>query len=983
MASRNNTTPIGDGQVGIDPNIRGVAAQEIQKTISENNLKWQLGQNSKVKGVYNATMQMLSRWTRADKIRIIQQFGNVEGLSSNPSDDELSQFAAMALISNMNQDDLKRLIGAEEAKATQLAREVAAINARTLTQAQRSLNIGNINAKAADGGRQMADPTQMRKMLKKTGFQIDKIWSKTAIPQLDKDIREVLANFTPIELAQEATLLGIEFEDGSSKGELIRQILNKVDMYASLILGKQKGVFALGMDEAQIAEVEKLIGFSPKYAWVAGKVVAPASEIMSKRKAANAAKRKTEAMKKNVKARDKNRGRHDRKGNIKPKDKLNKLKGNSFTTKFNAGLHYVKTNRVLNGLLSKGHGYGAQNHDQIVKQLNLDSLTDDEIRALGAQVGIRNYETDDIENIKKEILAQAIGEANDIQKDRLRAENIRDPKKRKKRMDAVNDRMSNSLTAAIAATKAANNAKQIANEMSDKTPVVSFNENGEVISEAITKAVPVYIMGSADHAGRQMSHEDAEKMRTENAAKASGVNNIKNLINILDAEYGAETKETGLIGRAFRRLRGKNGLKMANRGVTRNVDESTLLDISDNDVDNHAYAKNNINALLSQPPIHGYGIAGGPSTIYDESKKSLIDKLKENATNIKNGAINKIATALGSTGSGIDDDWFNSQRKNNTDSSISLLSAKSMLNADAMELLNTNTMQGDQIGIAKTHVMPVFNIGGYTPILNAMDGISSSLDGISTSLTALPIYFAGLQEGGTVFNAASAGASAGYATTLAQDLANASSELITFNYSQHATGGSMSAKTSAVSPVSRIITGDSPFNKNNTELVSVDWKNKRMNVQPIPKMATGGTVSQKTASDNSNITNVHRLSTGDRNKPLQVGIAAGLVTYSSSISGDYADDGTKTAVKVYSVNGGIQSKIKVGDSEMSLFDAVYGIYSSLPQITAAITNNSQILTTIATNTAQTASNTAAAASHSGNSSDFEFTTSLDDILAGK
>jgi hypothetical protein len=47
----------------------------------------------------------------------------------------------------------------------------------------------------------------------------------------------------------------------------------------------------------------------------------------------------------------------------------------------------------------------------------------------------------------------------------------------------------------------------------------------------------------------------------------------------------------------------------------------------------------------------------------------------------------------------------------------------------------------------------------------------------------------------------------------------------------------MKAKTS----VSSIVTGDSPLGKNNTEVVSVDWANKKLNVKPVPKMATGGT----------------------------------------------------------------------------------------------------------------------------------------------
>ena len=40
MARKNDITPVGDGSVGLDPSITDAAAQEINKAVSENNLKF-------------------------------------------------------------------------------------------------------------------------------------------------------------------------------------------------------------------------------------------------------------------------------------------------------------------------------------------------------------------------------------------------------------------------------------------------------------------------------------------------------------------------------------------------------------------------------------------------------------------------------------------------------------------------------------------------------------------------------------------------------------------------------------------------------------------------------------------------------------------------------------------------------------------------------------------------------------------------------
>jgi hypothetical protein len=89
-------------------------------------------------------------------------------------------------------------------------------------------------------------------------------------------------------------------------------------------------------------------------------------------------------------------------------------------------------------------------------------------------------------------------------------------------------------------------------------------------------------------------------------------------------------------------------------------------------------------------------------------------------------------------------------------------------------------------------------------------------------------------------------------------------------------------------------------------------------------------------------------------------------------------------VKVYSINTGINEKIKIGETEASLFDIVYGVYTTLSTVAQGITTSNQLLTAISASTAGTEKYAKQLTSKSGNSnSGLDFPSNLDAILAGK
>lgn len=275
-------------------------------------------------------------------------------------------------------------------------------------------------------------------------------------------------------------------------------------------------------------------------------------------------------------------------------------------------------------------------------------------------------------------------------------------------------------------------------------------------------------------------------------------------------------------------------------------------------------------------------------------------------------------------------------------------------------------------------VKPVFVTNSLSKLDNIADNIYSTEMATSSIFnflnTQLPILFMGLQMGGMAVNAAAAGASAAMVSGTATTVANTALRTMQSGF---ATGGNIKAKSKT-----QFVSGDSLNYKPNPELVSVDWSNKSVSVKPlhytpvsVPHYATG-----VSSVETPNGSNSSRMSLHERNSALDVNIATGVVKYTNQLTG-VTDDGTNTAVKVYSINSPLTDKIDIGGNEVSLIELIYGMNMSLSNIDNGIRTQTELLSNIATsksvNTSDGGGETASA------SNNFKFPTNLDSILAGE
>lgn len=955
MARKNDITPVGDGSVGLDPSITDAAAQEINKAVSENNLKWQLGRNSAIGGVYDSVLRMVQRWSAMDKINLISAYGDPSRISKSPSDDELNQALATILVAYLSKDDLKKIIGDQERISQTLSRDVKKTNAATNSKAKRYFNISNYRSQYSNAAQSAANDKQLIKGIKKGfKFSIDKIFRKEALPRLRKEIDSVLKGFTNQDLAELCVRMGIMFEDGTSAKLLRNQIINKINLYVSILLGKAKGVSHIGLTPDELSAIEDVLNLT-SFAWITGSSAIGPNILGEKKKIAMNAKKRFEAQVSLLRDRSKATGK-------RKNSKYSKISRGIGRAMMNTDLLNISDGEYENLALSLG--------------IDINNKTIDQIKA-EVQLLIGSEERDILKRQEKLAkVQQKLKDSPDSKRLRRKFQDLSENLKAREKSSTLNALLKEKNT--------------LAQDYSDKIPVITLNESGKIASEAILKAVPVVVVGTTA-GGRIQSKEEAAKAR-DNTSFTNKQNNLESFRDKLFANRDTNTTN--------------NNLSVSGKVNRKSVFKSEMADGLKEIFNLEEQQINQAGKELKELALKNINITNNITKQYNSQLNSQINNQASNLSGLLFAAIlseiDKAAKNNTPTAPIVKKSrtWTDDQRVKFSKTKADRKEARK--NGKEAQEINVSVEQDTKLSklakyFSKSIITPEIIDGEHVihPVLDLNKShdvvidigkhtkdMSASLKTIASEVTGLKNVTAGLQSVGTAVNTVAATS----ALQLAIDALNAAvrgaaeGSTMTANDS----GGTLKARTSNLNTrlksnnVSNIITGDHPQNKNNTEMVSVDWSNKQIKVKPLNR-ETLTTKSQKL--QNSNLSSKRELSTADRNSPLSVGIQTGLVYYKKSLS-DVTDDGSGTAIKVYSVNSSLNEKIRVGDTEMSLFDLLYGIYSSVPAIAAAITSSNQILATISSNTARTASNISKISSNSSSGSGFSFPTNLDSILEG-
>ena len=977
MGAKGNTTPIGDGSVGIDNSVTSAAGQAIQEVVSENNLKANLAANGSMKNIFGATIRMVARWAPGDKMRILQDYGSVDMVKKNASDEEINNAVATVLISHLPKEELRKIIGKEEVTEKKITKDVAAINQRSLNFRKKQFNANAFGASNQAGASGTArnnlvknsnDDKQLLKGLKNQGAAVTKADS-TEFKRIRKELEEVLKGMTNIQLATIAANLGMSADDtdGSmSKKTTIKYICNMVNMYTILLLGKDtSGISPAKFSKEVVAQIEELLLLTSG-GWMTGKVGINDLTLREKRKAAMAAKKELKANKEanDIKAKARAQAesiKRTRGGKIKYDSSGNiKMKSGFLGIKKKDNAHLNANTKKMRDLIIKKLGGG-----------DIDKVDMNALKNLAASQGIEGYEDKTKTELLDELALYAAKESEGVTAkskeiiDKAKKEAAKyvksDPEKAKQIMANAKKEVTNTRSASFLG--ALEKGEEGSQEYSDKIPVISFSgiklsmtrttdlSTGDDIYSGKLTGIAKFHKGGFG-AGKIQSNADAT------AAKDADKNAIATKVN---AEYdGAGGFDAA--NAAHEESKAGNKFKSGMKAIG-----SNLLDVATFGISGAFKEARE----RKEAEAEGMYATGATSFIAGDS---LTDKANPERVTIKGDgsfSVEPVTSGPQNNNSPFALDQYATGKLKGTstkDSPIVFMkSLKKYVSKHSRDLFSSALLN------RRDKIQPVYAVNkGFEFIDNGLKenlkSTASAMQQVASQVEQIPTMMMGLQQGGTAFNAEAAASGVAMALNIANQAATSAA--------QFATGGSMRGGNK----VSQIITGDHPAGKNNTELVSVDWTNKNINVKPIPMMATGGDVQSNAAS---NITNVKRMTSSERSKPMQVSISSGVVKYDKTLS-DVKDDGTSTAVKVYSVNSGITEKIQVGDTEMSLFDAVYGVYSSMAALVAGVSTSNQLLASISgTSAASVKAINRLNSAQNGNGSPFSFTTELDDVLAGR
>ena len=577
-------------------------------------------------------------------------------------------------------------------------------------------------------------------------------------------------------------------------------------------------------------------------------------------------------------------------------------------------------------------------------------------------MGIADPDNMSIEQVLSELANMATGEALNLRDSYKKALSEKNVGKRKQLLSELKTRGENSMLSTMA-----NQKETYTQDFSDKIPVVSYNNSGEITSETISMAVPVWIVGQG---GPGVTYEGDKDKAKEKKDEDSIEQDTGALYSMLDEMY--EKNKKSFIKAA---KKGKNRRKHTKAA---NLEDDSVLHFRKKNNNNTDNSNNNENENSDDKQEK--------KTVVATRDSNLADLFKNQQSVLSN-----IANTQNSSESAKDDKKKSSKLDLST-KSFNFKDTKTMKASEKLTKLKSYKHYVNSVGLkiwkdfagVNAKVIPVFDVNKSHELSEQIGEklyeMQDDVAAINAVVGQLPTMWSTLQEGGLTFNAAAAGGVTAMVGGIAGKATQLVGNTITQGSTKMATGGSMSGRTSS----STILTGDprkTTPNKPNPELVSVNWRSKKIDVTPIPQFATGGSTN---GNNSSNVSGISRMTSYERNKPMSVGISTGLITYSKTLS-DVTDSGDKTAIKVYSINSGINEKIKVGDNELSLFDAVYGIYGTISTIAETVSSQSQIQSQIASGITALNSTAKSIAENMNNrgASQFEFTDSFDNMLRGE
>jgi predicted hydrocarbon binding protein len=932
--SSGNTTPLGagEGTSFTARDFRDTNAKMISQTIARENYRSKGMSNAKLSELRKYVFKMVTGWTNDTKMRIISEYGDMSQLrSSNP--EEVNRQVTETLIINLKPEDAEILLRDIKINERKIFKDVTTIqNSRTkLADGYRRLS--RFSAKTlTDIAKDIGASYRVNKIRRELRrFDVTFKIPKNVISQfkkLRKELIDVLNElYNRVELNNLALNMDINVPERITQRQLRNLIINKTLLYVSLIVGKSRKSYANAFLSTRF--FDELLRYT-SYSYITGQPPISEAEIIEKMK--NAAKAK--AIFKSKKAPDK--AGYAAVRNIKINKGINNdgILNAAGSVIGRAGSKVARNVGKFGSGLAAGAGAVAK---EMMWLTGIPALSD----------AINKLRTNITEQNKKRADYQVAlsGKSSDelLRLSRMSGLSAEDATPEEiARAQAKSDTKKSKLTSKIAKL---DSKKAYWDSVTKKNydPTWYDNKNTNMLQDFSGFVKSSFSRSRSDGLGKK-SAELADKVglakKREDIVKGKTQEMGTEIPYVKIGDTGLETKD---ITKAV-------PVYVINEWMKQRAAKSDETGAANTELEklNKEYDK-------TGKGLFGGGLFGG--LLGGKKRKELGKKITDLEYQKMTSLDNEISSESGADSGSFWD-------KMTIDIGSKAVDKLEDNHAVKVYDMSSLRLKRDQ---EKNAITAGFVISDYAK--------SSGLDKIKKEL-ATPVFVVNKQESIKELLVNVLGKIPVFGEIANALVAENAGELVD-SLTGLSTGGR--GRYVGGNKTSQFISGDSRNKSPNPEQVSINWDKKTYNVKPIPQFADGG--SQRATSGQ-----VTRMTAGERNIPMSVGISSHTITYNRSLGKDVKDNGSNEALKVYSVNPGLSDLLEVNGKSVSAIGLMSDMTDRLSRIEGLLAIGNEQRNAVATATAATAALIPKLANKSGGSNPFAgggFTSELDDILKGR
>jgi len=932
-------------------------SSSVSESIARANYQSLTLSNSKVIELRKYVYKMVSMWSYEDKSNIISQYGDSALLGKDSSEDLLNKQCTETLIINMRQQDLEILLKDIKVDERAIKKEVQQIRnkKKKASAASGQFHTGSFNDVYASIEKANS-PKDIRKYLTayNKSFKIPKKVTKQ-FGKLKKELEKVLKEvYNPVEVAGLAYNMEIDIEDGSSFKVISGQIINKVLLYVSLIMGKSNTMYASGIVRG-VKQYNELLQYT-SYGFITGEAGLSPKELTELKQNAKLAKvRSTEGFK--AKSRqtqvitNRREAKRDRKG-------------------INRGGTFAR------GVAGIGLGLGAGVFGAIGGKVRQWQSKDDDNNYGDGNDGAREGFGTAFQATRRALMGDKRNTYRDMKKARAMVEGKGTLSEgMESQRTKLEELYSNTLDGENKNTK---QDRQKFLQMAQDQGIKTTGRWGKKYSD---KKVANALLSTAQEAENRVAKLEKKKKK-DNARGVlfkdqAALDAAKETANMFGEKDGASSGDkipyTYIQGTV-----GGNDLKKEITGedplvpvyVTNqltSIGEKMSGKLFDPIFDGGSYERmlpvyvanqiTNMGVKLSGPmkrddfsnpfdfalPVYVINQTGSTSDEDSEEDVTKVDDIDDiiNAT----ADISIIELAQGQV-------LMDEERRKIEEIYHGSGSTKSKdYISKAAQLFGIKKVK-------KESAKPVYVVNDMLNVITRADAEPSKIEELIAKASKAALTGAFGPIVGPAVGKVLGLASGGYGKALPR----------------FASGTSSSSSSS----MSQFIAGDSLNGKPNEEQVSIDWGKKSFQVKPVPSMSKGELAS-------GGISSATKMSTSDRNAPMSVGISSHTVTYTRDLM-FVKEQGQKQAIKVMAVNPGIYDKVDYEGNTLSLMDVIAEMSMKITSLETAVNTGNTQRNAVIANTGATLQNIAKLGSSGSSSSPFTnggFTSAMDSILQGQ